>query len=67
MLEALDQAAGVLADLDEAGVTVRLVVDEGGVRAEAVGPDGQTSAVPMRRLLDALAGDGRGLAVDTHG
>ncbi len=68
VLEELDQAAGVLAGLDEAGLELRLADGSDGVRVELRERDGGlVRTVPYGQLLDALSGSGRGLLVDEQG
>lgn len=68
VLEALDQAAGVLAGLDEAGLELRLANGSDGVRVELrERAGGLVRTVPYGQLLDALSGSGRGLLVDEQG
>src|SRR5918999_277550 len=72
VLAALDEGARVMRELSEARVELHFAVEQGNagkrVRIQVREADGQVVRdIPTRKLLDILAGDGRGLAVDTLG
>ena len=71
LLDELDRAAAVIADLDSRQVAVRFDANRqaGGVGVQLVSGQGQLlREIPATRLLDVLAsGSARGLAVDAVG
>ena len=72
VLAALDEGARVMRELSEARVELHFAVEqsEAGkrVRIEVREADGDVVRdIPARKLLDVLAGDVRGLAVDALG
>ena len=72
VLAALDEGARVMKELSDARVELHFAVEQGQagkrVRIQVREADGNVVRdIPTRKLLDILAGDGRGLAVDTLG
>jgi flagellar protein FlaG len=72
VLNALDEGARVMRELSEARVELHFAVEQGNagkrVRIEVREADGNlVREIPARKLLDILAGDSRGLAVDALG
>ena len=72
VLAALDEGARVMRELSDARVELHFAVEQGNagkrVRIQVREADGNVVRdIPARKLLDILAGDGRGLAVDTLG
>ena len=72
VLTALDEGARVMRELSDARVELHFAVEQGQsgkrVRIQVREADGNVVRdIPTRKLLDILAGDGRGLAVDTLG
>ena len=72
VLAALDEGARVMRELSDARVELHFAVEQGNagkrVRIQVREADGNVVRdIPTRKLLDILAGDGRGLAVDTLG
>ena len=72
VLAALDEGARVMKELSDARVELHFAVEQGNagkrVRIQVREADGNVvREIPTRKLLDILAGDSRGLAVDALG